>query len=227
MIYHLVLEEEHGVLLLRLGHRRLSTTYALGPGPLDAQWHDMNDADMEGILKDEESRYGTPCTGVNLNGMNHTVYILGGVGLCMASTTRRSAIFFSMNLFRCLDFADLEDFLYHVRHVYMIQRIQVAWKGGGTPIAKRIHRLQKSATGLAELRLMVGKEDSEAMLTQPFFSTGVSTDLNVTYLNSGGKIGDTLRAEVTCATFRKTLVYTDIRLLNSKDELVAKESHTK
>ncbi len=37
MIYHLVLEEEHGVLLLRLGHRRLSTAYALGPGVLDVQ----------------------------------------------------------------------------------------------------------------------------------------------------------------------------------------------
>ena len=54
MIYHLVLEEEHGVLRLRLRHRRLSTAYALGPGVLDAQWHDMNDADMEGMLKDEE-----------------------------------------------------------------------------------------------------------------------------------------------------------------------------
>ena len=85
MIYHLVLEEEHGVLLLRLRHRRLSTAYALGPGVLDAQWHDMNDADMEGMLKDEECRYGTPCTGVNLNRMNHTVYNSRVVGLCMAS----------------------------------------------------------------------------------------------------------------------------------------------
>ena len=50
MIYHLVLEEEHGVLVLRLGHRRLSIAYALGPGVMDAQWHDMNDADMEGML---------------------------------------------------------------------------------------------------------------------------------------------------------------------------------
>ena len=73
--------------------------------------------------------------------------------------------FFSMNLFRCLDFADLED--YHVRHVHMIQRIQVVWKGGGTLIAKGIRRLQKSTTGLAELRLIGGDEDSEAMLSQP------------------------------------------------------------
>lgn len=72
-----------------------------------------------------------------------------------------------MNLFRCLDFADLEDFLYYVRHVHMIQRIQVAWKGGEMPITKGIRRLQKTATGLAELHLIVGKEETEAMLTQP------------------------------------------------------------
>lgn len=52
-------------------HRCFSNAYALGPGVLDAQWHDMNDADMEGMLKDKECRYVTPCTGVNLNEMNH------------------------------------------------------------------------------------------------------------------------------------------------------------
>ena len=35
MIYYLVLEEEYGVLVLRLGHRRLSIVYALGPGVVD------------------------------------------------------------------------------------------------------------------------------------------------------------------------------------------------
>ena len=101
----------------------------------------MNDTDIEGILKDEECRYRILCTGINLNGINYTVYSLRGVGLCMAlRAIYNTALcyFFSMNLFRCLDFADLKDFLYYVRHLYMIQRIQVAWKGGGTPIAKGI-----------------------------------------------------------------------------------------
>lgn len=62
MIYHLVLEEEYGVLLLRLGRRRFSTAYALGSDVLDAQWHDMNEADVEGMVKAEECPYGTPCT---------------------------------------------------------------------------------------------------------------------------------------------------------------------
>ena len=74
--------------------------------------------------------------------------------------------FFSVNLFRCLDFGDLEDFLYHVRHVHMIQRIQVAWRDGGTPIAKGIRRLQNCAKGLAELSLIIGREDDKDMLTR-------------------------------------------------------------
>ena len=42
----------------------------------------------------------------------------------------------------------------------------MAWKGGRTPIAKGTRRLQESANELAELRLIVRNEDSEAMLTQ-------------------------------------------------------------
>ena len=36
------------------------------------------------------------------------------------------------------------------------------------------------------------------MASRGLFATGVSTDLSMTYLSSGGKIGDTLRAEVSC-----------------------------
>lgn len=49
----------------------------------------------------------------------------------------------------------------------------------------------------------------------------------MTYLASGGKIGDLIRAEVTCDKFGKTLAYTSIRFTNAKDELVARGSHTK
>ncbi|KAF6221854.1 hypothetical protein HO133_001822 [Letharia lupina] len=74
---------------------------------------------------------------------------------------------------------------------------------------------------------MVDLGGSLAVASKGLFSTGVSTDLNVTYINSGGKVGDTLRAEVTCDKFGKTLAYTSIRFLNGRDELVAKGSHTK
>lgn len=39
---------------------------------------------------------------------------------------------------------------------------------------------------------------SLAVASRGLFATGVSTDLNVTYLSSGGKIGDLIKAEVTC-----------------------------
>ena len=96
---------------------------------------------------------------------------------------------------------------------------------------------------------MVDLGGSLAVASRGLFATGVSTDLNgkgtphlslvikppnldltlneVTYLSSGGIIGDTIRAEVTCDKFGKTLAYTSIRFMNAKDELVARGSHTK
>ncbi|KAI5269408.1 hypothetical protein E4T47_07098 [Aureobasidium subglaciale] len=65
---------------------------------------------------------------------------------------------------------------------------------------------------------MVDLGGSLAVASRGLFATGVSTDLNVTYLNSGGKIGDLIRA---------TLAYTSINFHNEKQELVARGSHTK
>lgn len=39
---------------------------------------------------------------------------------------------------------------------------------------------------------------SLAVASRGLFATGVSTDLNVTYLSSGGKVGDLIKAEATC-----------------------------
>jgi len=74
---------------------------------------------------------------------------------------------------------------------------------------------------------MVDLGGSLAVASRGLFSTGVSTDLNVTYLSSGGKVGDKIRAEVSCDKFGKTLAYTSIRFMNSKDEVFARGSHTK
>ncbi|KAL1635382.1 hypothetical protein SLS56_001807 [Neofusicoccum ribis] len=49
----------------------------------------------------------------------------------------------------------------------------------------------------------------------------------VTYLNSGGTEGNTIRAEVVCDKFGKTLAYTNIKFFNDKNEIVARGSHTK
>lgn len=48
------------------------------------------------------------------------------------------------------------------------------------------------------LTLIVDLGGSLAVASRGLFATGVSTDLNVTYLSSGGKIGDLIKAEVTC-----------------------------
>ncbi|KAK3708669.1 hypothetical protein LTR37_011391 [Vermiconidia calcicola] len=68
---------------------------------------------------------------------------------------------------------------------------------------------------------------SLAVASRGLFATGVSTDLSVTYLNSGGKVGDKLQAEVTCDKFGKTMAFTSIRFTNAQNQLVARGSHTK
>ena len=45
---------------------------------------------------------------------------------------------------------------------------------------------------------MVDAGGSLALASRGLFSTGVSTDLSVTYLGSGGKVGDVIRGEVVC-----------------------------
>ncbi|KAL2048682.1 hypothetical protein N7G274_000594 [Stereocaulon virgatum] len=74
---------------------------------------------------------------------------------------------------------------------------------------------------------MVDLGGSLAVASKGLFATGVSTDLNVTYINSGGKIGDIIRAKANCDKFGKTLAYTSITFYNGKDQLVARGSHTK
>ncbi|KAM6479071.1 HotDog domain-containing protein [Trichoderma sp. SZMC 28011] len=59
------------------------------------------------------------------------------------------------------------------------------------------------------------------------FATGVSTDLNVTYLSPGGRPGDILKGTAICEKIGKTLAYTTVRFYNSKGQLAARGSHTK
>ncbi|EPE31623.1 Thioesterase/thiol ester dehydrase-isomerase [Glarea lozoyensis ATCC 20868] len=74
---------------------------------------------------------------------------------------------------------------------------------------------------------MVDLGGSLAVASRGLYATGVSTDLNVTYLNSGGQVGDVLKAVVTCDKFGKTLAYTSISFTNSKGDIAARGSHTK
>lgn len=97
---------------------------------------------------------------------------------------------------------------------------------------------------------MVDTSGSLVLASRGLYSTGVSTDLNVTYLNSGGKVGDTIRGEAVCDKCRskasflissdifgclltiryvvgKTLAFTSVKFINEKNEIVARGSHTK
>lgn len=74
---------------------------------------------------------------------------------------------------------------------------------------------------------MVDLGGSLAVASRGLFATGVSTDLCVTYLNSGGQVGDKLRATVLCDKFGKSLAYTSIQFTNSKGDIAARGSHTK
>lgn len=68
---------------------------------------------------------------------------------------------------------------------------------------------------------------SLAVASHGFSKTGVSTDLNVSYLKSGGKVGDHLLVEATCDWLGKTLAFTSILFKNKDGTLVARGSHTK
>ncbi|KAI5464871.1 HotDog domain-containing protein [Mariannaea sp. PMI_226] len=59
------------------------------------------------------------------------------------------------------------------------------------------------------------------------FATGVSTDLNVTYLSPGGRVGDKLTGTAICEKIGKTLAYTTVTFTNNKGQLAARGSHTK
>ncbi|KAJ6439740.1 thioesterase superfamily protein [Purpureocillium lavendulum] len=58
------------------------------------------------------------------------------------------------------------------------------------------------------------------------FATGVSTDLNVTYLAPGGRPGDLLKGTAVCDKIGKTLAYTTVTFTNSKGQIAARGSHT-
>lgn len=56
----------------------------------------------------------------------------------------------------------------------------------------------------ATLATLVDTSGSLAVASRGLYATGVSTDLSVTYLNSGGKIGDLVKGEVICDKCEKT-----------------------
>ncbi|ROW03453.1 hypothetical protein VSDG_01281 [Cytospora chrysosperma] len=74
---------------------------------------------------------------------------------------------------------------------------------------------------------MVDLGGSLAVASMGMWATGVSTDLNVSYLSSGGKAGQTINVLAVCEKMGRTLAYTHMSFYNTKGDLFARGSHTK
>ncbi|KAK3181616.1 hypothetical protein K4F52_006994 [Lecanicillium sp. MT-2017a] len=77
------------------------------------------------------------------------------------------------------------------------------------------------------LASLVDLGGSLAVASTGRWATGVSTDLNITYLSPGGRVGDLLKGTATCDKIGKTLAFTSIEFFNSRGQLAARGSHTK
>ena len=97
------------------------------------------------------------------------------------------------------------------------------------PISKKhINRLGSVHGGTISSLVDLG--GSLAVASQGLYSTGVSTDLNVSFLGPAGGVGDILRGEVKCDKFGKTLAFTSCSFYSGEGDgakLVARGSHTK
>ncbi|KAI1076916.1 Thioesterase/thiol ester dehydrase-isomerase [Whalleya microplaca] len=74
---------------------------------------------------------------------------------------------------------------------------------------------------------MVDLGGSLAVASMGLYATGVSTDLNVTYVSSGGKVGEKISGTAVCDKFGKTLAFTSVTFKNAQGVLAARGSHTK
>ncbi|KAK1832010.1 HotDog domain-containing protein [Podospora conica] len=74
---------------------------------------------------------------------------------------------------------------------------------------------------------MVDLGGSLAVASMGLYATGVTTDMNITYLSSGGKVGETIKGSAVCEKIGKTLAFTSVTFTDAKGELAARGSHTK
>ncbi|KAK0708573.1 HotDog domain-containing protein [Lasiosphaeris hirsuta] len=74
---------------------------------------------------------------------------------------------------------------------------------------------------------MVDLGGSLAVASMGHFATGVSTDMNITYLGSGGGAGKTLKGVAQCDKIGKTLAFTSVLFYGPDGEITARGSHTK
>lgn len=62
---------------------------------------------------------------------------------------------------------------------------------------------------------------SLAVASKGQYMTGVSVNINTSFVRPGGRIGDVLRARGTVTALGKSLAYTRVDFFDEKDQLVA------
>ncbi|KAI8381314.1 HotDog domain-containing protein [Radiomyces spectabilis] len=88
---------------------------------------------------------------------------------------------------------------------------------------QHLNRLQSVHGGLLATAVDIG--GSLALASHGLFATGVSTDINISYI-SGAKEGQTITLDARCDKLGKTLAFTSIDL-TADGRLVATGRHTK
>ncbi|KAI8876311.1 esterase [Backusella circina FSU 941] len=88
---------------------------------------------------------------------------------------------------------------------------------------KHLNRLQSVHGGLLATVVDIG--GSLALASKGLFATGVSTDINISYI-SGVKQGETITVEARVDKLGKTLAFTTVELF-TKERLVALGRHNK
>ncbi|KAI8073285.1 HotDog domain-containing protein [Gongronella butleri] len=86
-----------------------------------------------------------------------------------------------------------------------------------------LNRLGSVHGGL--LATVVDMGGSLALASKGLFATGVSTDINISYI-SGAKEGETITVDATCDKLGKTLAFTSVEM-SSNGRLVALGRHNK
>ncbi|KAI0469174.1 thioesterase [Xylaria cf. heliscus] len=74
---------------------------------------------------------------------------------------------------------------------------------------------------------MVDLGGSLAVASTGLYETGVSTDLNVTYMKSGGRVGNKIKATAICDKIGSTMAFTSVTFRDQYGYPAARGSHTK
>ncbi|CAO3647011.1 unnamed protein product [Cunninghamella echinulata] len=88
---------------------------------------------------------------------------------------------------------------------------------------QHLNRLETVHGGLLATVVDIG--GSLALASKGMFATGISTDINISYI-SGAKEGEIVTVDATCDKLGKTLAFTSVQI-SSGDRLVAIGRHNK